>query len=84
MRTFKEGDFVVIKNVDTTIGVNKKLLPKFKGPYEIHKKLPNDRYVVRDIENGQITQIPYDSVIEACNIKLWKRRNGEDNERFQS
>lgn len=70
--SFKIGDFVVIKNVDTTIGVNKKLLPKFKGPYVITKVLPNDRYVVKDIENCQITQIPYDGVIEACNIRLWK------------
>lgn len=70
--SFKIGDFVVIKNVDTTIGVNKKLLPKFKGPYVITKVLPNDRYVVKDIENCQITQFPYDGVIEACNIRLWK------------
>lgn len=80
VRTFNEGDFVVIKNIDTTIGVNKKLLPKFKGPYVIHKKLPNDRYVVKDIENGQITQIPYNSVIEACNIKLWKRKSKEEDD----
>ncbi|XP_037939272.1 uncharacterized protein LOC119672324 [Teleopsis dalmanni] len=71
---FKEGDFVVIKNVDTTAGTNKKLLPKFKGPYVVQKKLQNDRYVVRDIENAQITQIPYEGIIEACNIKLWKAK----------
>lgn len=72
VKTFHVGDFVVIKNVDTTVGTNKKLLPKFKGPYAIHKVLPNDRYVIRDIENCQITQIPYNGVVEACNIKMWK------------
>lgn len=28
---FSEGDFVVIRNIDTTIGTNKKFVPKFKG-----------------------------------------------------
>jgi len=30
---YKEGDYVVVRNIDTTPGVNKKLIPKFKGPY---------------------------------------------------
>ncbi|XP_066581894.1 uncharacterized protein [Prorops nasuta] len=46
---YKEGDYVVIVNVDTTIGANKKLIPKFKGPYMIHKVLDADRYAIRDI-----------------------------------
>lgn len=71
-RTFSVGDFVVIKNIDTTVGTNKKLVPKFRGPYVISKVLPNDRYVVRDVENCQITRLPYDSVIESRNIRKWK------------
>lgn len=35
---FKEGDYVLIRNVDTTIGTNKKFIRKFRGPYRIHKK----------------------------------------------
>lgn len=69
VKSFDVGDFMVVRNVDTTVGLNKKLLPKYKGPYVIHKVLPNDRYVVRDIENCQVTQIPYNGVIEACNIR---------------
>lgn len=68
---FHEGDFVVIRNVDTTVGRNKKLIPKYKGPYKIHRVLPNDRYVVRDIDTCQITQIPYNGVLEAARLKLW-------------
>lgn len=68
---FSVGDFVVIKNVDTTTGSNKKLIQRFRGPYVIHKRLPNDRYVVRDIEGCQITQLPYDGVLEANKLKLW-------------
>lgn len=68
---FAVGDFVVIKNVDTSVGGNKKLIQRFRGPYVIHKCLPNDRYVVRDIEGCQITQLPYDGVLEANKLKLW-------------
>lgn len=68
---FAEGDYVMIRNVDTTIGTNKKFIPKFRGPYRIHKILPNDRYVVRDIDGCQLTQLPYDGVIESSRIRKW-------------
>lgn len=35
----------------------------------IHKVLGNDRYEVRDINKDQLTQLPYDGVIEAYWIK---------------
>lgn len=73
-KVYGEGDLVFIHNVDTTIGTNKKLVNKFKGPYRIDKVLPNDRYVVKDIDGCQVSQIPYDGVIEARHIRLW--RNG--------
>lgn len=69
--TFELGDYVVIRNVDTTVGTNKKFIPKYKGPYYIHRVLPNDRYVVRDIENYQVTQLPYDGIIEASRMRRW-------------
>ena len=53
----------MIRNIETSAGINKKLLPKFKGPYEIKKILDNDRYVVGDIEGFQVTQTPYNSVL---------------------
>lgn len=70
--TFRAGNYVVTKNVDTTPGSNKKLIPKFKGPYGVHRVLPNDRYAIRDIENCQITKIPYDGVDEATHVRMWK------------
>lgn len=70
-QVFKEGEFVMIRNVDTTVGRNKKFVPKFKGPYMVHRVLPHDRYVVRDIENFQVTQVPYDGVIESSHMRRW-------------
>lgn len=71
-REYSEGDFVVMRNVNTSVGSNKKLIPKYRGPYIIHKVLPHDRYVLRDIENCQLTQLPYDGVVEAARLRLWR------------
>lgn len=56
---------MVVRNVDTTIGTNKKFIAKYKGSYVIKKVLPNDRYVVTDIENCPVTQMPYEGILEA-------------------
>lgn len=69
---FKEGDWVAIEYTDTTLGKNKKLNPTHRGPYRIHRALPNDRYVIRDVENHQITNIPKDGVLEACKLRKWR------------
>lgn len=57
---YEVDDLVMVHNDDTTPGVNKKLMPKFRGPYRIASVLPNDRYRVVDVENWQITQRPYE------------------------
>lgn len=48
-KQFDVGEYVVIKNVDTSVGVNKKLIPKYRGPYVIKEKLERDRYVDVDM-----------------------------------
>ena len=69
--TYKVGDYVVITNTDVTPGVNKKLIPKFKGPYIVKTVLDNDRYVVSDIEGFQITQLPYTGTVSADHMKIY-------------
>ncbi|CAK9832604.1 hypothetical protein ANTRET_LOCUS9401 [Anthophora retusa] len=66
---YNEGDYVMIRNIDTSAGVNKKLLPKFKGPYRVKKAPDRDRYVIEDIDGFQITQMPYKGIIAADNMK---------------
>lgn len=68
---YKAGDFVAIRNVDVTSGTSKKFIPKYRGPYVIDRVLPNDRYVVTDIENCQLTQLPYRGILEAARLKPW-------------
>lgn len=61
----------MVKNYDATPGVPKKLIPRFKGPYEVKKVLRNDRYVLEDVENFQLTQKPYSGTWESCNMRPW-------------
>jgi len=69
---YSEGDLVLINNYDVTPGINKKLIPKFKGPYIIKKKLPNDRFVVTDIPGFQQNQRLYEGVISISNMRMWQ------------
>lgn len=46
---YNEGDFVFIRELQTKPGTNKKLKPKYKGPYQIAKALNKNKYVVTDI-----------------------------------
>ncbi|CAK9799271.1 Transposon Ty3-I Gag-Pol polyprotein [Anthophora plagiata] len=66
---YNVGDYVMIKNIDTSAGINKKLIPKFKGPYVVKKVLDCDRYVISDIEGFQVTQMPYNGVLSPDNMK---------------
>lgn len=53
-------------NVDTTIGVNKKLIRRFTGSSVINSVMPHDRYgVVGDITGYQNSQIPYDFTLDS-------------------
>lgn len=61
----------MVRNVDTTVGVNKKIIPKYIGSYTIHKTLPNNRFIVKSIERFQNIQIPYENVISSDNMKFW-------------
>lgn len=70
-KQYEVGDYVVIRNVDTVKGTNKKLIPRYRGPYVVHKLLGHDRYVIRDLENCQLTQLPYNGVVEADKIRKW-------------
>lgn len=73
-KIYSVGDYVVIRQKHNPIGKGK-LSENYRGPYVITKVLDKDRYVVEDIENCQLTQIPYKGIIEANNLKSWISEN---------
>lgn len=72
---YKKGDLVMIKNMDVSVGVNKKILSKFRGPYVIHYIFPNDRFIMRDVEGFQNVEISYEGVCSVGNMTHWLRNN---------
>jgi len=76
-REYKMGDKVMIKNFDNSVGVSQKMIPRFKGPYQVERVLRNNRYIVKDIDGFQLTQTPYRGTWEAANIRPWKLKSDE-------
>lgn len=68
---YQIDDKVMIRNFDNSPGVSTKMIPKFKGPYQVDRVLRNDRYVIKDIEGFQLSQTPYRGTWEASNMRLW-------------
>lgn len=66
---YKEGDIVFVKNKITEAGLSKKLVPKFRGPYMVTRVLPNERYLVEDLPDQKLSNIPYKSVCAPFNMK---------------
>ena len=56
---YQVGDYVLIKNIISQAGVNKKLLPKYRGPYKVVECLPNERYRIEDIPGATVTSRSY-------------------------
>ncbi|KAJ8677236.1 hypothetical protein QAD02_013023 [Eretmocerus hayati] len=75
---YPEGDYVMIRNFESSPGFSQKLLPCFKGPYEIARILRNNRYIVKDIEGFQISNRKYEGVWEAKNMKLWSKKQNSN------
>jgi len=70
-KRYQVGDKVMTRNFDNTPGVSLKLIPRFKGPYQVDRVLRNDRYVIKDTEGFQLTQTPYKGMWEASNMRPW-------------
>ena len=70
---YEVGDYVVIRNFDSSTGVSRKLIPKFRGPYRVAKVLRNDRYLLEDVEGYQQSRNPYKGVWAVGNIRPWFR-----------
>lgn len=70
-RQYKCGDLVMIRNFESTPGISKKLIPQFRGPYEISKVLRNDRYIVSDPAGFQNSQKLYVGTWDTNNLRPW-------------
>jgi transposase InsO family protein len=62
-RLYQEGDLVLIRISSTpATGSSQKLLPKWRGPFQVAKVLGNDRYEVKDIPGTGRSMLRYSGV----------------------
>jgi len=50
VKGYKKGDYVMVKNFDSTVLTARKVIPKHKGPYKIAKAMRNDRFLLEDVD----------------------------------
>lgn len=68
-RSYKEGDLALLKAEHPATGESRKLLPRYRGVYQVTKVLLNDRYEVSDTKTTQVSQKPFVSDQAADKIK---------------
>ncbi|KAL0859874.1 hypothetical protein ABMA27_010211 [Loxostege sticticalis] len=68
------GDLVVIKIPSfSNDGQSTKLMPLFKGPFQVTEVLRHDRYRVSDMRGAERSTRRYDGITCAENMKSWVR-----------
>lgn len=80
-RTYSEGDLVLVKiQSQSNDGQSRKLLPVFKGPFQVRKVLGNDRYEVADVKGSERSMKKYTGVSAAESMKPWIRIDDWDSD----
>jgi hypothetical protein len=80
-RLYAEGDQVLVERPERTIetrGQSKKLVKPFRGPLEVVKVLPNDRYMVKEVDKKRGRR--YMAVMAADKMKPWRPAGGVSDE----
>lgn len=78
--TYAAGDLVLVENCPTATGESRKLEPKYRWPYVVAQVLGRDRYLIRDLDDIQRNQRPFESVFSSDNMKRWCTLGPEDRE----
>lgn len=71
-KLYNVGDLVVIKiPSQSNDGKSTKLLPIFKGPFQVIQSLGNDRYKVADMRGAERSSKKYEGIACVENMKPW-------------
>jgi len=66
---------LIVRVTQNKPGLNKKLSPKYKGPYQIKTILKKNRFVVVDVPGYPLTSKPYNTILSPDKLKPWIRVN---------
>ena len=68
---YKEGEYVLIRDLQAKPGESRKFKANYRGPYVIAKVLNKNRYVITDIPGFNITAKPLNTILSTDKIKPW-------------
>ncbi|XP_073962580.1 uncharacterized protein [Choristoneura fumiferana] len=78
------GDLVVLKiPSQSNEGQSTKLLPLYKGPFQVTEVLGKDRYRVADMRGAERSSKRYDGTACVENMKPWIKFSAEDSDSSQ-
>lgn len=72
-KKLQPGQLVMIRYEAPSTGQSRKLVEKYRGPYEVVKEIGNDRYLIQDIEGEQQSQRIYKGIIGIDRLKIVPR-----------
>ncbi|KAJ8934605.1 hypothetical protein NQ318_002949 [Aromia moschata] len=78
-KNYKKGDLVLVEKTELAPNnTSRKLLPKYSGPMVVSEVLPNDRYIVTDMEGTQRTRkrSTYKRTVAVDRMKPWVPSGG--------
>lgn len=70
-----KGDIVMIRSEPPASGESRKLLPKYRGPYEVVKSIGNDRYLIQDIKGESQSSRVYKGILPIDRLKIIKHKD---------
>lgn len=80
-RRYNVGDLVMVRKRPTADGGSRKLLPRYKGPLQVEKILPNDRYLVSEIRGStRSSRAPFRNVESVEHLKKWVNKENLSDE----
>lgn len=66
---YKVGDYVLVRDLQTKPGENRKLKPCYKGPYMVSKVLNKNRFVIKDIPGCNLTSRSMNTILSPDKLK---------------
>lgn len=81
-RKYKEGDMVLIEKNEPASNFSRKLVSPYSGPMVVKSVLPNDRYVVQDMEGTHrlSKKGTYERIVAVDRMKPWCSPGGVSDE----
>lgn len=72
-RSYKEGDLVLVQKQVPSTGTSRKLAAPYSGPMMVQTVLPNDRYVVKDMNDSHRTlrSSKYEKIVAVDRMRPW-------------